>query len=105
VEHGFLRKPDGSFEVFDFPVVPLDTAVGQINDLGLVAGRYAGLRGYGFITDGDPIFTVDFPNAVTGNAFAINNRGQFGGNYREFLGGPRRAYIATPKVGENPFAD
>jgi hypothetical protein len=103
--HAFLQDAPEQVISFDFPSVPLETVPGQINDFGIVSGRYAGLQGHGFLFDGKHLVSVDYPNARTGNAFAINDRGQFGGNYRNFLGDTRRAYIATPKTpGANPFA-
>jgi YVTN family beta-propeller protein len=99
--HGFLRSPlDGSFRNLDFPVVPGDTFLFQVNGLGLVAGQYDASITHGMLTDGMNFLSVDYPNSHARLAVlrGVNNRGAISGFYRGIPGGPRHGFIATSQV-------
>ena len=89
VRHGFLRYPNGKFEVFDHPLAGTDGSLGQgtrvagLNALGAVAGsvRTPVTVGIPFVRDPDGIFhNVDFPNFAGGDGNAINLWGVMVGN-------------------------
>ena len=99
--HGFLRSPlDGSFRNLDFPVVPGDTFLFQVNGLGLVAGQYDASITHGMLTDGINFLSVDYPNSHARLAVlrGVNNRGAISGFYRGIPRGPRHGFIATSQV-------
>jgi hypothetical protein len=89
VRHGFLRYPNGKFELFDHPLAGTDGTQGQgtrvagLNALGAVAGsvRTADTFDIPYVRDPDGTFhDVDFPNFGGGDGNAINLWGVMAGN-------------------------
>jgi probable HAF family extracellular repeat protein len=80
---GFLRDAQGAFVTIEFPNVPVGgTVLTAINNLGQIAGYYAGADGapHGFLRDEQDFTTVDVPDATGGTmVFDINDGGQIAG--------------------------
>ena len=88
VRHGFLRQPDGTFTMFNHPDAgtgPLQgTRVGGLNALGAVAGIYRDASNFDhpYVRNPDGSFsTIELPNLLGGNAWAINLWGTVAGNF------------------------
>lgn len=93
--HGFLRQPDGSFELFDVPEADgLTWALGINNDVDIV-GFYQDENGdlQGFWRTPDEQYqTISPPDAVITRVYDINDQGVIVGEYSTGeTGGPRRS--------------
>ena len=93
---GFLRRPNGTFKKIQFPVVGNYSTVGQISNLGVMAGDYQITFLQGYLTFGSHFLSFDYPDSAISGLRAVNDRGAVAG-YFAFPGGPVEAYIAIPR--------
>lgn len=92
-EHGFLRNPDGTFTVVDYPAtggaVPF-TSITGLNDLGQMVGLTSTPTYRGFLTDASGQFTpVDYPSTTSyffSTPWDIDGAGEMVGTYRDGTG-------------------
>jgi hypothetical protein len=88
VRHGYIRHPNGKSTVFDHPsagTAPFQgTRVGGFNALGVVTGTFRDASGYDhpYVRDLNGAFTtINLPNLLGGNGWAINLWGTVVGNF------------------------
>jgi hypothetical protein len=92
-EHGYLRNPDGTFTVIDYPTtggaVPF-TSITGLNDLGQIVGLTYSPTYHGFLTDAGGQFTsIDYPTTVQyyfTTPWDIDGAGRIVGTYRDGAG-------------------
>jgi uncharacterized membrane protein len=92
-EHGFLRNPDGTFTVIDYPTtegaVPF-TSITGLNDLGQIVGLTYSPTYHGFLTDAGGQFTsIDYPATAQYHfttPWDIDGAGRIVGTYRDGAG-------------------
>lgn len=87
--HGFLRNPDASFTLFDFPGAPIAAGVPGLNTKGDAVGYYVDTNNFnhGFLRLRNGAFkTIDMKNATYTQATAINDNRVIAGSYIDATG-------------------
>jgi uncharacterized membrane protein len=95
VRHGFLRTREGTFNTVDPPGSYFTNALG-INRRGEIVGRFCtgavpspanpackGNPHHGFLRSGAAFTTIDFHDAISTDAWGINDRGEIVGGYED----------------------
>jgi hypothetical protein len=111
INHPFYEKLGGQAVPFDVPITPDPNASGflplqafaeAVNVAGVIVGEFSdGVRDHGFLYSPrtGEIDQIDVPNAADTLLKAINNRGEIGGWYDEFVDGrvATHAFVADTK--------
>lgn len=84
-QRAFVRKHNGQFFYFNFPLGTGNNQATGINDIGGVSGFYIADTGvsYGFLYQGRHFIRLSVPNAANTQALGLNNAGQIVGSYMD----------------------
>jgi len=104
--HGFLRHPDGSFEVVDFPGGNTTQNYG-VNDLGELIGVYRDAAGavHCFKRVAGVLSNMDLPGASQTTPLSVNNEGQIVGEYDAADGSGASGFVLQPDGSFKLYAD